>query len=159
MDPRTADPDTVTQILTDPDSDLYPAAISVYCDRCGATATNQFLVSDQDSSAERFEIARDHLRGKGWSCTADGDFCCNCLAIKQRTAEPQSARAAILAELLDGELPDSDEYPATRARLERLIDDVLTEAAARLAALPTANDGQLIAADRATILAAVQGAS
>ncbi len=83
--PHTADPDTVLAVLrsddTGPDA-LYPAAIGVYCDECGAEVRRDFLVSDRMDRAARFETARSHLRTAGWQCTPGTDLCATC-----RTAE------------------------------------------------------------------------
>jgi hypothetical protein len=65
---------------TQPDSELYPAAIGVFCDRCDTEVVNQFWVSDADTREQRFEIARAHLRTLGWGCDAAGDFCPPCAA-------------------------------------------------------------------------------
>ncbi|KIF67579.1 hypothetical protein HY68_01350 [Streptomyces sp. AcH 505] len=63
---------------TGPDAP-YPAAISVFCDTCGTTVTNDFVVSDRITKPERLELARNHLRNTArWSCTPAGDFCPTC---------------------------------------------------------------------------------
>lgn len=63
---------------TGPDAP-YPAAISVFCDDCGTTVTNDFVVSDRITKPERLELARNHLRNTArWSCTPAGDFCPTC---------------------------------------------------------------------------------
>lgn len=61
-----------------PTGQKYPAAIGIYCDDCGRTFEGDFIVSDDMDQEQRFEAARAHLRGEGWSCTAAGDFCPAC---------------------------------------------------------------------------------
>ena len=61
------------------DDEKYPAAITVFCDSCDLTVTNDFVVSDRVTKAERLEFARAHLRGEGWSCAEAGDFCPACV--------------------------------------------------------------------------------
>lgn len=67
----------------------YPAQIVIFCDHCGREAVHDYLVSDSMSQAERFEVARAHLRcNEGWSCTADGDFCPTCGQPRRRAQPP-----------------------------------------------------------------------
>lgn len=61
-----------------PTGQKYPAAIGIYCDDCRRTFEGDFIVSDDMDQEQRFEAARAHLRGEGWSCTAAGDFCPAC---------------------------------------------------------------------------------
>lgn len=68
-------PEVVSAILRDPDSPLYPSRIAVYCDECGTTESGEYMVSEEQTKAERLEVARAHLRKQGWQCDEDGDFC------------------------------------------------------------------------------------
>lgn len=72
-------PDQINAIVRNPDDPRYPAQITVYCDRCGATDTGDYIVHEEDDSATRFGYARAHLaKAKGWTCNEHGDFCPNC---------------------------------------------------------------------------------
>lgn len=68
-------PEIVSAILRDPDSPLYPSRIAVFCDECGFTESGEYMVSEEQTKAERLEVARAHLRKRGWQCDEDGDFC------------------------------------------------------------------------------------
>jgi hypothetical protein len=68
-------PEVVSAILRDPDSPLYPSRIAVFCDECGTTESDEYMVSEEQTKAERLEVARSHLRKQGWQCDEDGDFC------------------------------------------------------------------------------------
>ncbi|MFD7516058.1 hypothetical protein ACFV85_14825 [Streptomyces niveus] len=68
-------PEIVSAILRDPESRLYPSRITVFCDDCGTDVTNECMVSEEQTSAERLEVARVHMRAKGWQCDQAGDFC------------------------------------------------------------------------------------
>lgn len=72
---QTLTPEIVSAILRDPDSPLYPSRICVFCDDCGAEFSGEYMVSEEQTSAERLEVARAHMRTKGWQCDQDGDFC------------------------------------------------------------------------------------
>lgn len=74
--PQNVGPDASSNAFSE---EKYPAAIGVFCDDCGTEQVNQFVVSDQVTRAQRFEIARRFLReNAGWSCTEAGDFCPAC---------------------------------------------------------------------------------
>lgn len=73
--PAPLPPAVVSAILRDPDSPLYPSKIVVFCDDCGTEVAGEFMVSTEQTSAERLEVARAHFRGKGWQCDQSGDYC------------------------------------------------------------------------------------
>jgi hypothetical protein len=73
--PAPLTPETVSAILRDPDSPLYPSRITVFCDDCGVQNTGEYMVSTEQTSTERLEVARAHLRTQGWQCDETGDFC------------------------------------------------------------------------------------
>lgn len=75
MGAYTLTPEIVSAILRDPDSPLYPSRITVFCDECGTEFTGEFMVSEEQNSAERLEVARAHMRTQGWQCDDEGDFC------------------------------------------------------------------------------------
>jgi hypothetical protein len=58
---------------------LYPARIGVNCDECWAVVSDDYIVNDEMITLERYEAARAHLRGQGWSCTPERDLCPSCL--------------------------------------------------------------------------------
>lgn len=68
--PRLAD-------LNDDDS-LMPASVGIFCDDCGTEHVADYLVPPNSTGPERFEIAREHLRDIGWSCTEGQDLCPDC---------------------------------------------------------------------------------
>jgi hypothetical protein len=76
--PAPLPPELVSAILRDQGSPLYPSRISVYCDACGATDTGEYMVSTEQTRAERLDVARTHLRTKGWRIDEAGDFCTSC---------------------------------------------------------------------------------
>jgi hypothetical protein len=88
--PGTVPPEIVSAALRDPHSPLYPSQIGVYCDECGTTTEADYLVSTEQTKAERLDVARQHLRRQGWICDERGDYCPMC-------AYP--SRAAVLAEV------------------------------------------------------------
>ena len=108
--PGTADPDTVLAILRSDDDGpdaLYPCQIGVFCDGCGTIVKRDILVNDALGKAERLEAARSHLRGDGWQCDADGDWCPSCLADDEDEEEtapcgPLAARHVAEALAADG---------------------------------------------------------
>lgn len=73
--PQPLTPEIVSAILRDPDSPLYPSRICVYCDDCGTQFTGEYMVSEEQTSAERLEVARSHMRTLGWQCNEFGDYC------------------------------------------------------------------------------------
>lgn len=62
----------------DDDTSPYPKQLTITCDGCPVEDTADYLVPADSTKAERFEIARDHLRTVGWSCTDAGDWCPGC---------------------------------------------------------------------------------
>lgn len=68
--PRLAD-------LSD-DTSPYPSRIGIFCDGCGAEVLADYLVAFDATREQRYEVAREHLRGLGWSCTEAGDLCPDC---------------------------------------------------------------------------------
>lgn len=76
----TVPPEIVSAILRDPDSPLYPSQIGVFCDDCGTEVVRDYLVSTEQTKVERLEVARASLRGEGWQCDEEGDFCPACTA-------------------------------------------------------------------------------
>ncbi|MFJ7417946.1 hypothetical protein ACIQXD_04955 [Streptomyces uncialis] len=78
--PEPLTPETVSAILRDPDSALYPTQITVFCDECGTEITADYMVSTDQTSGERLEAARAHLRTQGWECDRAGDYCPTCKA-------------------------------------------------------------------------------
>lgn len=61
--------------LTEPVTNRFPAQISVYCDTCYDTVTHDYIVTEEMSRTERWELARVHLRKHGWMCDEFGDWC------------------------------------------------------------------------------------
>lgn len=80
--PNTLTPDQVNAIVRDMDDPRYPAQIGVFCDDCNLTFKGDFIVTDAMDAEARHGVARAHLRGEGWSCTADGDLCPKCAALR-----------------------------------------------------------------------------
>jgi len=68
-------PFVVSAILRDPDGPLYPSKIVVFCDDCGTEVAGEFMVSTEQTSAQRLEVARAHFRTQGWQCDRSGDYC------------------------------------------------------------------------------------
>ncbi|MEU3976863.1 hypothetical protein [Streptomyces bacillaris] len=71
-------PETVSAILRDHDSQLYPSQITVFCDHCGVEATRDYMVSVDMTRAERLGVARKHLvDNEGWQHDEEigDDFC------------------------------------------------------------------------------------
>jgi hypothetical protein len=60
------------------DTSPYPAQIGIFCDDCHTEHLADYLVAADSTREQRFEVAREHLRGQGWSCTEAGDLCPNC---------------------------------------------------------------------------------
>lgn len=73
--PAPLPPALVSAILRDEDSPYYPSKIVVFCDDCGAEDARDYMVSTEQSSAERLEVARAQLRAEGWQCDRSGDYC------------------------------------------------------------------------------------
>ncbi|MFD4263960.1 hypothetical protein ACFWR9_41750 [Streptomyces sp. NPDC058534] len=73
--PAPLPPALVSAILRDADSPLYPSKIVVFCDGCGTEVAGEFMVSTEQTSAERLEVARAHFRTQGWQCDRSGDYC------------------------------------------------------------------------------------
>ncbi|MFJ8603420.1 hypothetical protein ACIREM_32880 [Streptomyces shenzhenensis] len=73
--PQPLTPEVVSAILRDPDSPLYPSRICVFCDECGTEFVGEFMVSEEQTSTERLEVARAHMRTQGWQCDRAGDYC------------------------------------------------------------------------------------
>ncbi|QQC89860.1 hypothetical protein [Streptomyces alfalfae] len=73
--PAPLPPAVISAILRDSDSPLYPSKIVVFCDECGAEDARDYMVSTEQTSAERLEVARAHLRAQGWRCDESGDYC------------------------------------------------------------------------------------
>lgn len=89
---RLADVDRVCAAIREaaesaaPTGQQYPAQIGVFCDDCGTAVEHDYLVSDEMDQAQRFEVARTHLREtEGWQCDEAGDHCPAC---KSATTEP-----------------------------------------------------------------------
>ena len=60
------------------DTSPYPSRIGIFCDDCGAEVLADYLVAFDSTREQRYEVAREHLRGLGWSCTKAGDLCPKC---------------------------------------------------------------------------------
>ncbi|OKH91466.1 hypothetical protein [Streptomyces uncialis] len=73
--PESLTPEAVSAILRDPSSPLYPTQITVYCDECGTEFTADYMVTTDQTSSERLEAARAHMRTQGWQCDRTGDHC------------------------------------------------------------------------------------
>ncbi|MCX4450647.1 hypothetical protein [Streptomyces sp. NBC_01789] len=70
-------PETVSAILRDPNSPLYPTQITVFCDHCGTEATGDYMVSGEMTSAQRLAVAREYLvANEGWEHDEYGDDFC-----------------------------------------------------------------------------------
>ncbi|MEE1838150.1 hypothetical protein [Streptomyces sp. SP17KL33] len=97
-------PDVVNAIVRDMDDPRYPSLITVYCDTCGLTFSGEYLVSAEQTSDERLEVARAHMRTQGWQCDALGDYCPK-HASKDTYVEPadRPAEWARMARELAGE--------------------------------------------------------
>lgn len=75
--PGTMPPDMVNAIVRDMDDPRYPSKITVFCDHCGVTNTGEYMVSEDMTSRERLDVARQHLvQNEGWEHTGDGDDFC-----------------------------------------------------------------------------------
>lgn len=59
-------------------TEMMPALITIFCDRCGTTDTRDYLVASADSPEQRFGYARALLNRIGWRCDG-GDTCPACL--------------------------------------------------------------------------------
>ncbi|GAA3958488.1 hypothetical protein GCM10023085_46120 [Actinomadura viridis] len=70
----------IAAAIRDPNSGAMPVQVAVYCDDCGRTDARDYLVVETSTKAERFEVARKHLRNEGWQCDAHGDYCPDCVA-------------------------------------------------------------------------------
>lgn len=70
--------EVVNAIVRDPNDPRYPAAITVYCDRCHVERQSSYIVHDKLARAERLAIARAHMRTLGWVCDTTGDHCPDC---------------------------------------------------------------------------------
>lgn len=81
----------------DDDTAPYPKQITITCDGCPTLSTEDYLVPADSTSDERFEIARDHLRALGWSCTGNGDYCPGCTMVPV-LAEVQAERMRQIAK-------------------------------------------------------------
>lgn len=68
--PRLADLDNPAAFM--------PSRIGIFCDDCGTEHVADYLVRPDSTGPERFEIAREHLRGIGWECGLGGDSCPQC---------------------------------------------------------------------------------
>ncbi|MFE1926506.1 hypothetical protein ACFW91_28595 [Streptomyces asoensis] len=73
--PESLSPEVVNAIVRNMDDPRYPSQITVFCDDCGTEFTGEFMVSAEQTSAERLEIARAHMRTQGWQCDRSGDYC------------------------------------------------------------------------------------
>jgi hypothetical protein len=73
-------PEEIAAAIRDPESGLMPVQIGVFCDDCKTTGEHDYLVREDSTRVERFEVARAHLRTQGWQCDAYGDFCPDCIA-------------------------------------------------------------------------------
>lgn len=74
-------PDQIAAAIRDPNSGLMPVQVGVFCDGCGTTEEHDYLVREDSTKADRFDVARDYLRGeKGWTCNEGGDYCPKCKA-------------------------------------------------------------------------------
>lgn len=71
-------PEEIAAAIRDPDSGLMPVQVGVFCDGCGTTEEHDYLVREDSTKADRFEVARRHLRKQGWQCDGQGDFCPSC---------------------------------------------------------------------------------
>lgn len=90
--PGLITPDNAPRLADlDDDSTPYPAQLTITCDDCPGEHTADYLVPAKSTSAEWFEIAREHLRTIGWTCDENGDFCPGC-AMKPVLAEIQAER-------------------------------------------------------------------
>lgn len=85
-EPRTATPEQISTILRS-DGPLYPSRIGVYCDACGTVVEGEYVVSAEQTRAERLNTAREHMRAKGWQCDEQGDYCPTCQATPAHTTE------------------------------------------------------------------------
>ncbi|MET9122992.1 hypothetical protein [Streptomyces sp. NPDC004528] len=75
--PLTAE--SVSEILRDPDSPLFPTRITVFCDRygCETKDTGEYMVSTDMAGDQRLAVARQHLADNaGWQHTEEGDDFC-----------------------------------------------------------------------------------
>lgn len=73
------------------DNSPYPALLAIFCDDCAFEHSADYLVPADSTKAERFEIARDHLRSNlGWICDGSGDYCPDC--VKARATAPYETK-------------------------------------------------------------------
>ena len=86
-------PEQIAAAIRDPESGAMPTQIGVYCDNCGTTAVRNYLVREDSTKAERFEIARNHLaENEGWHCEFLGDFCPGCITTLPEPTEGTDPR-------------------------------------------------------------------
>lgn len=77
------------------DTSPYPAQITITCDGCPGWCTADYLVPAESTKAERFEIARGHMRNRlGWSCDENGDYCPECAMTANPTTDQILANLA-----------------------------------------------------------------
>lgn len=97
--PGLITPDNAPRLADlDDDTTPYPAQLTITCDGCPTLSTEDYLVPADSTSSERFEIAREHLRGTlGWSCTDNGDYCPGCSMVPV-LAEVQAERMRQIAK-------------------------------------------------------------
>jgi uncharacterized protein (DUF433 family) len=68
--------------------ECYPAAVTVFCDRCSVEHTGDYLVSDTCDSRTRLGYARAHMRTLDWRCDTSGDFCPACRPLSGAAPQP-----------------------------------------------------------------------
>jgi hypothetical protein len=118
-------PEVVNAIVRDPNCPLYPSQIGVFCDRCGTEVLADYMVSSEQTKSERLEVAREHLRGRGWRCDEDGDICPACSRPVSAAPNPGVTAALILDRLDRGKTPTGMELRSLRS----CVADLLRQAA------------------------------
>lgn len=119
--PAPLPPSVVSAILRDPDSPLYPSKIVVFCDDCRTEVASEFMVSTEQSSAQRLEVARAHFRTQGWQCNEAGDLCPACApaaALSAVLAEVRAERARQDAKFGEQNHPDGTGYPGSEGHAD-----------------------------------------
>ena len=92
--------------------EVFPLTIAVFCDGCGTEVQKPYLVHDLMTREQRLGVARDHMsRDKGWSCTADGDFCPACKPAQSDAAAHELCAGVFRDDMAPIEVTVSTEPP------------------------------------------------
>jgi hypothetical protein len=87
-------PEEIAAAIRDPDSGAMPVQVGVFCDDCGTTVERDYLVAEDSTQKQRFQVARHHLRqNEGWQCDEHGDFCPACVSSSRVGEDDQEGDA------------------------------------------------------------------